>query len=122
MSTNPTPFWAHTEGLASVAFSKDGSEIYTAGNDAVLRHWPQASAEVELTDSSVIDGHPEEAITCIDRAGDYLVTACEDGVIRVFSTEKNELNSSITRFNLAARCVAVESIEGKATRIAAGSE
>lgn len=112
--------WCHSEGLARLMYSPDGSKLYTAGNDSMLRAF-SLNDDKSLGESQVIDAHTD-SIQSIQATKDLLITACEDGCVRSFNLSDNSFNELLVKSALPARWIGVESIRGRAKRIALASD
>ncbi|KAI0239120.1 DNA polymerase alpha accessory factor Mcl1 [Massospora cicadina] len=72
----PTTHPAHCEGRTVVAFSVDGSQIFTAGCDNLVRRF-EASPEARANEALTVDLH-SSPITSLAVTEDYVFTGSED--------------------------------------------
>ncbi|TIB08986.1 hypothetical protein E3P92_03605 [Wallemia ichthyophaga] len=112
--------WCHSEGLARLLYSPDGSKLYTAGNDSMLRAF-SLNSDQSLGESQVIDAHTD-SIQSLDATSQLVITACEDGCVRSFNLSDNSFNELLVKSSLPARWIGVERVRGRAKRIALASD
>ena len=78
----------HTGFVSSVAFSRDGSRLITAGHDRTVRLWDCATG-AELT---VFAGH-DSAVTCaaFSATGDRMASADRNGTVRLWESASGQV-------------------------------
>ncbi len=100
---------AHRGAATGVAFSPDGSILYSAGEDGKIRKWDVTAGEVRQDFDA--GGAPIYDID-LSRDGSTLASVGEDGVVRVFDAGSGQMVQSIGPTDYMGRAVAV-SPDGK---------
>ncbi|KAI8374673.1 WD40-repeat-containing domain protein [Radiomyces spectabilis] len=95
--------FAHTEGFTTVAYTFDGSELITAGNDSLVRIFKTSHAE-RNSDALVLDKH-SEAVLCIAVNKDSFVTAGADGIVALFHSNSKEFQKYLVRSTSPVRSI-----------------
>ncbi|KAG6829482.1 hypothetical protein H0H92_004363 [Tricholoma furcatifolium] len=108
---------AHESGTTCLAFSRDGTHVYTGGQDCIVRIWKLGeSVEQEPATASESD----QAITAVATWDDGWLSGSEDAVVRQYIKHRAELTGHVLDANgVAIRALAVDP-QGK--RVAIASE
>jgi WD40 repeat protein len=87
----PAQSFAHAAAAADATFSPDGTTLYTAGADKVVKAWKIAS---EAPTKNL--GHPSfvDAVA-FNNNGTQLATGCHDGKVRIWDIAKGQVLKEI---------------------------
>lgn len=94
--TNPVFFTAHNDEAAirSLAFSPDGQQFATAGDDGTIKIWPTAGPFQRPL--AVLAGHEGPIYSVSFNAdGSQLVTAGDDGTVRLWDASGQEISQFV---------------------------
>ncbi|WFC99045.1 DNA polymerase alpha accessory factor Mcl1 [Malassezia yamatoensis] len=100
----------HTAGVTRVLYLPKNANIerlVTAGEDHLVRILPAEANQADVN-PVVVEG-ATRPMTWLDADSEYLVTASEDGAVRLYRPESADLVQIIRREVLPVRCVAMES-------------
>ncbi|PCH43744.1 hypothetical protein WOLCODRAFT_122518 [Wolfiporia cocos MD-104 SS10] len=117
MSSNALVNSAHQPGNTSIAFSRDGSYIYTGGTDALVRIWRAELGADQEPDAAL---EAVESVTTLAAGRDCWFSGSEDAEVRRYTHGKPKLEGLVTSaIGVAIRDVAVDP---KGARIAVTSD
>ncbi|KZT43647.1 WD40 repeat-like protein [Sistotremastrum suecicum HHB10207 ss-3] len=85
---------AHPEGPTHLAFSRDGSLIYSGGRDSIVRLW---RAELGTDQEPDVAIEAEEAITGIATSKSYWFGASEDAHVRYYKAGSKSMEGLVAR-------------------------
>ncbi|TPX55810.1 hypothetical protein PhCBS80983_g05011 [Powellomyces hirtus] len=104
------PRVVHAQGFTGVAFSQDGDQILTAGDDATLRIVKTESVrdeEDDGLDQAITSDRHKAAITCMSVLGSNVVTGSEDHTVCLHDVTSGEFKRLVVRCTLTVRAVAL---------------
>ncbi|EKM54305.1 uncharacterized protein PHACADRAFT_196736 [Phanerochaete carnosa HHB-10118-sp] len=108
---------AHNGGGNAIAFSRDGSYIYTGGADSLARIWKTNVGTDQDPDAAMEAGEPVTAVVASD---DCWFTGSEDSEVRQYAKGKDNLLGNVTSaVGVAIRSLAVDP---KGERVAVASD
>ncbi|KAF8520383.1 hypothetical protein BU17DRAFT_88972 [Hysterangium stoloniferum] len=109
---------AHAESVYTcLAFSHDGSKIYTGGEEGYVRIWKSALGSVQEPDVAV---EGEEGITTIATSSQNWISGSVDACVRMYDAQGSTMEGLVTRATaVPVRCVA---IDPKGERVAVTSD
>ncbi|KAJ3879921.1 hypothetical protein F5051DRAFT_401323 [Lentinula edodes] len=108
---------AHSDGHTCLAFSSDGIHAFTGGSDCAVRVW-KAAEGAEQEPGNATDA--EQPVTTLAASDDCWLSGSEDGCVRRYIKDKDELHGNITEeAALAVRCIALNE---QGTRLAVTSD
>ncbi|EAU91158.2 hypothetical protein CC1G_03326 [Coprinopsis cinerea okayama7 len=116
MSSNIINSGAHARGTTRLAFSKDGSRVYTGGEDCLVRIW-DVDGGAEKEPSTAADS--EEAVTWIATAEDCWLSSCKDSDVRRYAIGSTSSDATVTSTSVPARSIA---IDPKGRKVAVASD
>ncbi|KAL6310466.1 hypothetical protein BKA93DRAFT_814193 [Sparassis latifolia] len=117
MSDKPLINSAHQPGNTCLAFSREGSHIYTGGTDALVRIWRTDAGADQEPDAATeaVDG-----VTTVAAGRNSWFSGSEDAEVRQYTRGAKDLEGLITSaIGVPIRCVAVDP---KGARIAVTSD
>ncbi|KIJ49698.1 hypothetical protein M422DRAFT_59357 [Sphaerobolus stellatus SS14] len=109
---------AHAQSeYTCLAFSRDGSRIYTGGEEGFVRIW-QTELGGDQEPDLATEG--EDAITCVASSNEKWFSGCLDSCVRVYDTYGSSMETFLTR----AVAVPIRSIavDAKSERVAVASD
>ncbi|KAF9447940.1 hypothetical protein P691DRAFT_730511 [Macrolepiota fuliginosa MF-IS2] len=107
---------AHPDGYTCLAFSLDGSYVYTGGTDYLVRIWSLDTDAMNEPESAT---DAEHEITSLAASHDFWLSASDD-LVRRYVKHESQLHGFVTNTNgIRVRCVA---IDPKGKRIAVASD
>lgn len=97
---------AHQPGNTCIAFSRDGSRVYTGGTDSLVRLWRADLGADQEPDVAV---EAAEAITSLATGRDCWFSGSTDTEVRRYEHAISEMSGLVTSANgVPIRCVAVD--------------
>ncbi|KAJ3999683.1 hypothetical protein F5050DRAFT_876325 [Lentinula boryana] len=108
---------AHSDGYTCLAFSADGTHAFTGGSDCAVRIWKVAEG-AEQEPGNATDA--EQPVTTLAASDDYWLSGSEDGYVRRYIKNKDELHGDVTEE--AALCVRCIALDEHGTRLAVSSD
>ncbi len=108
----------HSRTITAAAFSPDGARLYTASGDNTCGQWDTTTGE-EIR--GLVLKHPDW-VTDLSLSGDgrLLLTSCDDGALRVWSTADARLEAELRPDNAEAVFTSVE-LSADGSRVLAAS-
>jgi len=89
--------------VTALAFSSDGTHIYSAGSDATARVWDSATGNPE---GAALEGHGDVIRALrVSPDGQHLATVSDDQTLRVFDLAQGQLEATVAQPGVALRAV-----------------
>ncbi|KAF5326398.1 hypothetical protein D9611_000497 [Ephemerocybe angulata] len=107
----------HGNGNTRLAFSKDGSRVFTGGADSLVRIWDVGQGADNEPDTAA---EAEGPITWIEAAEDCWLSSSEDSEVRRYAKDSTSYEAPITSAaGVSVRCIA---IDPQARKVAVASD
>lgn len=89
--------------VTALAFSPDGSHVYSASSDATARVWNSATGNPE---GAALEGHGDVIrALCVSPDGQHLATVSDDQTLRIFDLAQGRLEATATQPGVGLRTV-----------------
>ncbi|EIW62718.1 uncharacterized protein TRAVEDRAFT_112621 [Trametes versicolor FP-101664 SS1] len=108
---------AHTPGHTCIAFSRDGSRVYTGGADSLVRIWDTALGEDQEPPCAT---EALEEVTAIAAAPDCWISGSKDSDVRQYEPGKPNMRGLLT--NNAGIPIRSVAVDPKGKRVAVTSD